>query len=71
MAEMGIPAIAASTSAPMYRLERITATGPLRVLRQPVPQRHAGSLRGLPHSWDCLSQPSDAVSLQMNRIRLA
>jgi hypothetical protein len=27
MAEMGIPAIAASTSAPTYRLERITATG--------------------------------------------
>src|SRR5215213_2742532 len=27
MAEMGIPTIAASRSAPMYRLERITATG--------------------------------------------
>ena len=27
MAEMGIPKIAASTSAAMYRLERITATG--------------------------------------------
>jgi hypothetical protein len=27
MAETGIPTIAASTRAPMYRLERITATG--------------------------------------------
>jgi hypothetical protein len=69
---MGMPKIAASTSAPMYCLERITATGSTTgdPLGGSAASERAGLLRWPGDFWNRSNQPSGEVSPFVRPLKL-